>query len=210
MQRFGRIVRSTLRWLSLAGIAIALASCATQQRRYSIAGPVIVSAAEWGGSPADESLARRHRITHITLHHQGEAFSRGRDPAAYLRNLQSWSRSHKHWIDVPYHYVIDLEGKIYAGRNIDFAGDTNTQYDPAGHALIEVVGNFEDVEPNPAQLDAVVALMTFLAGKYAVPPEAIRGHRDYSGETVCPGKNLYRYLQNGYFREQVRAGLAGG
>lgn len=209
MQLVGGIMQSTLRWLSLAGIAIVLAGCTTQ-RQYSTAGPAIISAAEWGGSAADDSLARWHRITHITLHHQGEAFPYGRDPVAYLRNLQLWSRSQKHWIDLPYHYVIDLEGKIYAGRNIEFAGDTNTEYDPAGHALIEVVGNFEEVEPNSAQLGAVVALMTFLAGKHAVPPDAIRGHRDYSGETVCPGKNLYRYLQNGYFREQVRTRLAGG
>lgn len=209
MRRLDGITHCALRWLSLAGIAIALAGCATP-RQYSTAGPAIISAAEWGGSPAVESLARRHRITAITLHHQGEAFPRGRDPAAYLRSLQSWSRSQKHWIDLPYHYVIDLDGKIYAGRNIEFAGDTNTEYDPAGHALIEVVGNFEEVEPNVPQLDAVVSLMAFLAGKYAVPPEAIRGHRDYSSGTVCPGKNLYRYLQNGYFRNQVRDRMARG
>jgi hypothetical protein len=28
-------------------------------------------------------------------------------------------------------------------------------------------------------------------------------HKDYSAQTVCPGANLYRYLENGYFRERV-------
>ena len=37
--------------------------------------------------------ARRHAITHITLHHQGEPFTPGTDPRHYLRNLQTWSRN---------------------------------------------------------------------------------------------------------------------
>jgi hypothetical protein len=167
----------------------------------------IISVAEWGGTPAVDSLARKQTITHITLHHQGEPFPKGKDPVQYLRNLQKWSRSEKHWIDIPYHYIIDLDGKVYEGRNINYAGDTNTEYDPTGHALIEVVGNFEEVEPNQKELDAVVNLMTWLALKYHVPVDSIRSHRDYSSQTVCPGKNLYRYVQNGYFKEEVGKNL---
>lgn len=169
----------------------------------------IITVPQWGGTAADESKARRHEVTRITLHHHGEAFPRGGDPIAYLRNLQSWSRETRHWLDIPYHYVIDLDGKIYEGRDIRFAGDTNTEYDPAGHALIEVVGNYEVAEPNQPQLDAVAALMAMLAAKYAISPDEIRGHKDYSVQTVCPGKNLYRYIENGYFRDRVRAALAG-
>lgn len=167
----------------------------------------IVSVQQWGGSPAIDSLAKQHTITHITLHHQGEPFPKGKDPIQYLRNLQSWSRREKKWIDIPYHYIIDLDGKIYEGRNILYAGDTNTEYNPTGHALIEVVGNFEEVEPNQEQLDAVVRTMTFLSIKYAVPADSIRSHKDYSSQTVCPGKNLYRYIENGYFRNQVNKQL---
>ncbi len=169
----------------------------------------IVPVAAWGGTPADASAARLQTITHITLHHQGEPFPAGTDPQLYLRKLQSWSRGTRHWIDIPYHYVIDLDGRIYEGRKIDYAGDTNTEYDPKGHALIEVVGNFEEVEPNQKQLEAVVDLMALLAAKYKVPVETIHGHKDYSAQTVCPGANLYRYLENGYFREKVAQRLAG-
>jgi hypothetical protein len=168
----------------------------------------IISVQQWGGTPAVDSLAKKHSITHITLHHQGEPFPKGKDPIQYLRNLQSWSRTEKKWIDIPYHYIIDLEGTVYEGRNINYAGDTNTEYDPTGHALIEVVGNFEDVEPNQEQLDATVNLMTLLAVKYNVSIDSIRGHKDYSSKTVCPGKNLYRYIENGYFRNGVAKNLA--
>ncbi len=159
------------------------------------------------GSLPDASRARRHSITHITLHHQGETFKPGTDVHKYLRNLQTWSRNTKGWLDIPYHYVIDLEGHTYAARDIAYAGDTNTEYDPKGHALIEVVGNFEEVEPNQQQLDAVVALMASLAAQYGVPVENIASHRDHSDKTVCPGANLYRYVQSGYFREQVATKL---
>ncbi len=167
----------------------------------------VITMDDWGGSPANDSLARKHTVTHITLHHQGEPFPKGKDPVQYLRNLQKWSRSEKKWIDIPYHYIIDLDGKIYEGRKIEYAGDTNTEYDPAGHALIEVVGNFEEVEPNQEQLDAVVRMMTFLSVKYSVPVDSIRAHKDYSAKTVCPGKNLYQYIENGYFKERVRQHL---
>ncbi len=168
----------------------------------------IITVQQWGGSPTIDSLAKKHSINHITLHHQGEPFPKGKDPVQYLKNLQSWSRREKKWIDIPYHYIIDLDGKVYEGRNINYAGDTNTEYDPTGHALIEVVGNFEEVEPNPEQLEAVVRTMTWLALKYNIPVELIRGHKDYSSQTVCPGKNLYRYLENGYFQNKVKENLS--
>jgi hypothetical protein len=66
------------------------------------------------------------------------------------------------------------------------------------------------VEPNQKQLDAVVDLMAMLAAKYHVPVERIASHRDYSAQTVCPGKNLYRYVQEGYFRKKVAERLAKG
>lgn len=193
------------RTLALLAIALTCASCAVKPP--APAAPQIVPVAQWGGTPADASRARRHTITHITLHHQGEAFKPGTDVHKYLRNLQAWSRNTKGWLDIPYHYVIDLEGHTYAARDIAYAGDTNTEYDPKGHALIEVVGNFEEVEPNQQQLDAVVALMASLAAQYGVPVENIASHRDHSDKTVCPGANLYRYVQSGYFREQVAAKL---
>ncbi|MEW6654416.1 MAG: peptidoglycan recognition family protein [Bacteroidota bacterium] len=167
----------------------------------------ITSVSKWGGTPGTDSLAKRHTITHITLHHQGEHFPEGKDPAQYLKNLQSWSRREKKWIDMPYHFIIDLKGKVYEGRKIEYSGDTNTEYDPSGHALINVVGNFEDVEPNEYQLEAVVNTMAWLAAKYNVPIERIKGHKDYSKMTVCPGKNLYKYLENGYFANNVKAKL---
>ncbi len=193
----------------LAALCLSILAC-LPARAQSLADVerAIVPVQDWGGTPADAARARPQAITHITLHHQGEPFAPGTDPRQYLRNLQSWSRTTKGWLDIPYHYIIDLDGRIYAGRDIAYAGDTNTEYDPTGHALIEVVGNFEEVEPNQRQLDAVVDLMAMLAAKYHVGLDAIRSHRDYSDHTVCPGAHLYRYVREDYFRHRVALKLA--
>lgn len=191
----------------LAGINFLIGCSSASQFSYKEFESNIISAAQWGGTPAVDSPQKKHTITHITLHHQGETYPEGRDPVKYLQALQSWSRAEKKWIDIPYHYIIDLKGKVFEGRDIIYAGDTNTEYNPAGHALIEVVGNFEEVEPNQYQLEAVINTMTWLAIKYNVPIDSIRAHKDYSSITDCPGKNLYRYIENGYFREKVKNNL---
>ncbi|NNG25035.1 peptidoglycan recognition protein family protein [Telluria aromaticivorans] len=193
----------------LAAAFLAFSTAAGAAEPLSVVEQSIVPVTAWGGTPADASKARRHTISQITLHHQGEPFKPGTDAQAYLRRLQSWSRVTKGWLDIPYHYVIDLDGRTYGARDIAFAGDTNTDYDPAGHALIEVVGNFEEVEPNQQQLDAVVNLMAMLAAKYKVSIDDIRSHRDHSDKTVCPGANLYRYVKEDYFRHKVALRLAG-
>jgi hypothetical protein len=170
----------------------------------------VVPVAEWGGSamsPESVAMAKKHKPQWITLHHGGVAFLRDKDPKQYLRNLQSWSRGTRKWADIPYHYLIDLDGNVYEGRDVNYAGDTNTEYDPTGHALIVVLGNFEEVDPNPAQLSAVTSTMVMLAKRFNINPDKIAGHKDYSGQTACPGKSLYPYLQNGYFKQQVSAAL---
>jgi uncharacterized lipoprotein YddW (UPF0748 family) len=167
----------------------------------------IVPAADWGSTPADPARAKPHTIRHITLHHQGETYAKDRDPREYLRALQKWSRSARPWSDIPYHYVIDLQGRIYETRPLGIVGDTNTSYDTTGHALIQVVGNFDEVEPTPAQLEGVVQLMSVLAIRSGLTEKSIAGHRDHAPDTVCPGRNLYRYLENGWIQERVRQNL---
>jgi len=194
--------------ISLAALLVGCASLPPPPAKV-MAQPEIISVAQWGGEMVDMSktTARRHVPKFITLHHGGVAFLRDKDPKQYLRNLQSWSRGTRMWADIPYHYLIDLDGNVYAGRDVNYAGDTNTEYDPGGHALIVVLGNFEDVDPNTAQLDAVTATMTMLAKRFNIAADKIAGHKDFSAQTACPGKSLYPYLQNGHFQRRVTQNL---
>jgi hypothetical protein len=162
----------------------------------------VITRAEWGSMEITEGYTP-HTLERITIHHDGAEFYG--DPVARMRSLQSGSRN-RGWVDIPYHFLIDLDGKIYEGRPLQFAGDTATEYDPTGHALITVMGNYEVQEINEAQLNAVVDLAAWLCYEYSIPPELIKGHRDYAA-TACPGKNLYRYLADGYIVSAVQERL---
>jgi len=145
-----------------------------------------------------------HTLDRITLHHDGAEFYGG--ATARLRGLQSWSRRARGWVDIPYHYLIDLEGNTYQARPLEFVGDTATEYDPTGHALITVMGNYNVQEINEAQLGAIVDLASWLCYEYSLDPQSIRGHRDYAA-TACPGANLYQYLANGHIVSAVQRRL---
>ena len=145
----------------------------------------------------------RHTLDRITLHHDGEVFNG--DAVPRLRGLQSGSMN-RGWVDIPYHFLIDLEGNIYEARPLEFVGDTATEYDPTGHALITVMGNYNTQEINQAQLGAIVDLASWLSYEYSISPQLIRGHRDYAA-TSCPGTHLYQYLTNGHIVSAVERRL---
>jgi hypothetical protein len=162
----------------------------------------VVTRDRWGWEEGNRSLPP-HIVTRITIHHGGEDFPVDKDPIEYLQHLQSWSRTEKNWIDIPYHFMIDLQGKIYEARPVNLPGDTNTGYDTRGHALICVMGNYENQIISAEQLSALISLTAFLAKTFDVAVDSIKGHKDYA-ETLCPGKDLYRYLQDGTIARGVK------
>jgi hypothetical protein len=170
--------------------------------------PGQVAASEVAGGAALR-LRIPHRITHVTLHHTGspEPLRPDEDPRQKLRGLQSWGASDRNWWDVPYHYLIDLEGRIYEGRDWRYMGETNTSYDPGGHFLISVIGNYERQDATPAQLEAIADLMAWALARFDLPVDRIGGHYDYA-DTTCPGLNLRKYLEDGTLRRMVQARLA--
>ena len=164
----------------------------------------VVRRAEWGWKKAKNSLPE-HAISRITIHHGGVEFGDDRDPVEYLRSLQDWSREERGWMDIPYHFVIDLEGKIYEGRPLQYPGDTNTTYNPKTHALVVVVGNYEVRELAEVQFESLVKLTAFLAAEFSVGLSDIKGHMDYApSETACPGANIYQYFEDGSLLRRVR------
>lgn len=161
--------------------------------------PPIISRAEWGAE-APAGSYRFHEPTRIMLHHDGVVFED--NAAERLRAIQRYAvRSHG-WVDIPYHYLIDRVGNIYEGRPPLAVGDTATAYDPTGHVLITVLGDYNVQEVDARQLEAIITLATWLSASYGIPPQNIAGHRDYA-VTSCPGAHLYAYLSSGYIIEAV-------
>ena len=165
--------------------------------------PPEVASSEIAGG-ANMRLRIPHRITHVTLHHTGDAqpLRPQDDPAAKLRALQTWGARDRHWWDVPYHFLLDLEGRVYEGRDWHYTGETNTAYDPGGHFLISVIGNYEQQEPTRAQLASIADMMAWAVKKFDVPFDRIGGHYNYA-ETSCPGQHLRKYLEDGTLRRMV-------
>ena len=165
--------------------------------------PGVVASSDSAGGAALR-LRVRQRITSITLHHEGSAkpLRAGDDPVAGLRALQSWGERDRDWWDVPYHYLIDLDGHVYEGRDWHYMGETNTTYDPSGHLLISILGNYNLQEPTQAQLEAIADVMAWAVKRFDVPLDSIKGHYQYA-QTDCPGKNLRKYLEDGTFRRMV-------
>ena len=168
--------------------------------------PHIASSQVAGG--ADMRLRIPHRITRITLHHTGstEPLRPHDDPVEKLRGLQAWGAAERNWWDVPYHFLLDLEGRIYEGRDWRYMGETNTTYDPDGHFLISVIGNYERQEPTPAQLAGIADLMAWALKEFDLPLDRIGGHYNYAS-TGCPGQHLRKHLENGTLRRMVDARL---
>jgi hypothetical protein len=164
--------------------------------------PQVASSDVAGG--ADMRLRIRHTITHVTLHHTGDAtpLLPGEDPVRRLRGLQSWGASDRNWWDVPYHFLLDIDGRIFEGRDYHYMGETNTSYDPGGHFLISAIGNYERQEPTPATLGAIADLMAWALKEFDLPLDRIGGHYNYA-KTGCPGQHLRKYLEDGTLRRMV-------
>ena len=149
-----------------------------------------------------------HEIDKLTLHHSATPHSAEDDLGQKLKNMQIWGENDRNWWDIPYHFVIDVDGVIYEGRDYNYVGDTNTRYNPAGHFLINCYGNYNEAEPNEAQLEAIAKLMAWAAEENDIEPLKIYGHSDLA-QTSCPGKNLQEYIDNGTLKEMVEKELEG-
>lgn len=173
-----------------------------------VAKPKIITKTEWGGKESSGTM-KSHFPTHLTVHHEGspKPLTSDRDPKQILRNLQIYGWTQKNWPDLPYHYLIDLDGNVYEGRDAMKVGDTNTAYDPSGKLLVTMMGNTGIQAPNRAQLDAMVNLMAWAADYYNIDPGTIKGHMEYTS-TACPGKYLYPFVASGFFEGEVRRRIA--
>jgi hypothetical protein len=153
----------------------------------------------WGADPADPSKMDTHDVDRLTVHHAGEQWGYT-GPARY----RVWQDLHtgRGWGDVAYHYIIGIDGTVYEARDTAYAGDTNTNYDPAGHFLVVVEGNFDKEQPTRAQLDSLVRVLAWASLQFGVSPSTIGGHRDHAA-TSCPGGNLYPYIATGDLQRDV-------
>jgi hypothetical protein len=172
--------------------------------------PEIVPRAAWGALPPNADMMTEQKPSEIIIHHTGERQQPKISLETKLRGLQGFAMtpgkvgvlSKPAWGDVPYHYYIDVSGRIGEGRDLGFQGDGVTNFDNEDRIQIVVEGDFEREEPSKAELQSLTKLVVWLALRYAVAPESISGHGDHD-QTDCPGRNLKPFLEE--LRKAVRA-----
>jgi hypothetical protein len=169
--------------------------------------PNVRSRDAWGAAPPVQPYTPQ-TPKGVSMHHTGAPWYGKPGPEQYLRNIQAFhTGAEREWEDIAYHYLVDLDGVIWAGRPPTVMGNPSIYYDPTGLVLISFLGDFMVQQPTDTQLANSAALAAWLMKKYTMSNTTVDGHRDHA-PTSCPGDNLYRTLQDGSFANRVKDALA--
>ena len=168
--------------------------------------PIVRSREAWGAAaPVQPYVPQTPKG--VSLHHTGAYWGGRPGPEQYLRNIQAFhTGAEREWEDIAYHFLVDLDGVIWAGRPATVRGNPSIYYDPTGLVLISFLGDFMTQEPSETQLANSAATAAWLMKKYSMASTTVTGHRDHA-PTSCPGDNLYRLLQDGSFGRRVKDAL---
>ncbi|MDR0281838.1 MAG: peptidoglycan recognition protein family protein [Candidatus Peribacteria bacterium] len=174
----------------------------------------------------------KYNKTKLIVHHTAMVYDRDWSQQEIYEAIQRIYKYHtidRDFGDLGYNFLIDHLGNIYEGRagGIGAVG-MHVAYNNIPSIGISLMGNYEEVQPTEDQIRALVNLLTALAKKYNINPEAkeryhqtmatypyisskqsrtIVGHRDIVA-TACPGKYLSQYLP--LIRGEVKKRLQNG
>ena len=143
-------------------------------------------------------------IKMLVIHHTAST-NEIDDPMQAMKNIHEFHTNVKNWGDIGYHYLISPDGRVFEGR----AGGAGVI---GGHSYavnkvsvgISVMGNYQnELVPDPV-MHSLAKLLEKLSEQYDLDPmgnvyyksktiPVIGGHRD-SGQTLCPGENLYNRI----------------
>ncbi len=104
------------------------------------------------------------------------------------RRVQAWHRNKLGLADVGYHFLLDPQGRIYAGRDVQVRG-AHTGGHNTGALGVALMGHHELWPPTGVAVTQLRRLIEPLTRAYRLTHVA--GHRDLQpGATVCPGQYL--------------------
>ncbi|WP_456427987.1 N-acetylmuramoyl-L-alanine amidase [Rhodocaloribacter sp.] len=177
--------------------------------------PPLITRAEWGAAPfirGNPVPLANPDYKYMTFHHAaGFSATTKEEGIRQVKAIQDLHQNVRGWSDIGYQFAIDRGGRLYQGRPF-LDGSTSLEEVPVlalgahvggfntGNIGVVILGCYHPPEGSycnevitPEALDTYITLFAFLSERYGVPPELIRGHRDFKN-TACPGDNNYPLL----------------
>lgn len=126
------------------------------------------------------ALTKRKETNMIVMHHSGVA--------TYQQTMESLLNFCRHQYEngIGYHFIIDTDGSVTRGRDIECVGAHAKGYNSISIGIC-LRGNFEVEKPTTAQTVAMVDLIKDIRKRF--PNTKITYHKDLNA-TACPGKNF--------------------
>ncbi len=122
-------------------------------------------------------------IDYIIIH--CAATPEGRDVST--ETIKSWHVDGRGWSDIGYHYVVELDGTIGQGRDLDRSGAHTKGQNARSIGVCYVGGCDKDMKPKDTlfgeQLDSMESLIKGLMDKY--PNAKLAGHNEFANK-ACP------------------------
>ncbi len=148
------------------------------------------------GAYDSRSLAQ---ISHICVHHSAAPASITPERIAeYHVNTHGWP-------GIGYHYYIGPDGVIYHTQDlslISYHVYMNNSY-TVGVCL---AGDFTDVGPTPAQVNAAGKLIAWLMQELHIPITNVWGHKEFpQNATACPGR---QWLEGLHWKQSLLSSIA--
>jgi hypothetical protein len=122
-----------------------------------------------------------------------------------VQAIQSYHIKTRGMVDIAYHYLIDIRGYVYKGREDTHKGDHC--YPNTGKLGVCLIGNYDkdyDIL-NKKMYESLIELLRNLCIMYKIKPEKIKMHHDYDAKKTCPGETIQEMMDK--IREDVRDSL---
>jgi len=164
--------------------------------------PKIISRSEWGARNPKYDYSEHPYFDKMTLHHAAGWAAKTLDEGkAAVKSIQEFHQDGRGWSDIGYHFLVDMAGNIYQGRPETVlgahVGGANT-----GNIGVCILGCYHPPETSIPCNDemsydsekSLIQLYAWISDTYGVEPKVLKGHRDYFGNTSCPGNNVWAML----------------
>lgn len=126
-----------------------------------------------------------------------------------VETIRSWHVNGRGWSDIGYHYLVQPDGVVEQGRDVD-RGGAHVKDDNSHTIGVSMVGQWDDIMPNPMhpQEKATGLLLAKLCKMYDINPLTYNlllhreahtpGNRAPDPRKTCPGMNITGRLMRLY------------